>query len=134
MEIYSNLADVVVHKTYRIYIFNNDIHTTFTKMLTIYITGKISNTSNNYIASKMTSPARLIEVCRYSTYQWAGCSCRYILPWWLTVANFVLCMLIWVSTTIFTEFLSYPVEFVPDHREFWLITWKLLGSFWPKLV
>ena len=59
MEIYSNLADVVVHKTYRTYIFNNDIHTTFTKMplyITIYITGKISNTSNNYIASKMTSP------------------------------------------------------------------------------
>ena len=32
MEIYSNLADVVVHKTYGTYIFNIDIHTTFTKM------------------------------------------------------------------------------------------------------
>ena len=31
MEIYSNLADVVVHKTYGTYIFNNDTHTTFTK-------------------------------------------------------------------------------------------------------
>ena len=47
MEIYSNLADVVVHKTYGTYIFNIDIHTTFTKMLfykTIYNTGIIFNT------------------------------------------------------------------------------------------
>ena len=46
MEIYSNLADVVVHKTYGTYIFNIDIHTTFTKMLfykTIYNTGIIFN-------------------------------------------------------------------------------------------
>ena len=61
MEIYSNLADVVVHKTYGTYIFNIDIHTTFTKMhihttftkmlfyKTIYNTGIIFNTSDNYI-------------------------------------------------------------------------------------
>ena len=52
MEIYSNLADVIVHKTYGTYIFNIDIHTTFTKMLfykTIYNTGIIFNTSDDYI-------------------------------------------------------------------------------------
>ena len=51
MEIYSNLADVVVHKTYGTYIFNTDIHT-FTKTLfykTIHNTGIIFNTTDNYI-------------------------------------------------------------------------------------
>ena len=58
MEIYSNLADVVVHKTYGTYIFNIDIHTTFTKMLfykTIYNTGIIFNTSDDYIV-KLFNP------------------------------------------------------------------------------
>ena len=53
MEFYSNLADVVVHKTYGTYIFNMIyILQKITKMLsykTIYITGIIFNTSNNYI-------------------------------------------------------------------------------------